>query len=246
MRILTLIILSFILPAQAARIPASDLPFNNWKSYLEHEKGVLVDLFPDSKYLGPGWTKYHEFDVDGRQLPPGTLDVLPLTCKDKKLYPTHPQQFTKEYIYGVVASYDKARLPGGSSSCETATRNARAYCIIAMKAVVVVVSDTYEDGCGNLYRGYWVKNYRVAVDKRKSEDNMGTLFSLGRTQYPKPNGQFAGEFVDGNTYPVNVKDFLFLATLRPGDQKRIREAQGYAARAGFKKAGRIWQPGSAR
>lgn len=242
MRTLSLIIASIILPAQAARIPASDIPFNSWKTYLEHEKGTFADLFPDAQYLEPRWVKYEEFDVDGRQLPPGSIDVLPLTCKDKNLYPTHPQQFTKEYIYGVVSKYDNVRLPGKSSSCETFTRNARAYCIQAMRAVVAVMSDVYEDGCGNLYRGYWLKNYRVARDKRKSEDNMGTLFALGRTQYQKPNAQFAGEVIDGNTYPVNVKEFLFLATLRPGDTKRIAEARGYAARAGFRKNGKIWIP----
>lgn len=225
-----------------ARVPASDIPFTTWKSYLEHEKGSFADLFPDSKYLEQSWVKYEEFDVDGRQFPPQNIDVLPLTCKDKNLYPTHPQQFTKEYIYSVVAKYDNARLPGTSTSCEVSTRNAKAYCIRAMRAVVAVMSDTYQDGCGNFYRGYWLKNYRVATDRRKSEDNMGTLFALGRAQYPKPGAQFAGEFVDGNTYPVNVKQFLFLGKLLPNDMKRIREAQGYAVRAKFRRVGFIWQP----
>jgi len=224
-----------------ARVPASDIPFTSWKAYLEHEKGSLADLFPDSKYLEQRWVKYEEFDVDGRQFPPQNIDVLPLTCKDKNLYPTHPQQFTKEYIYSVVAKYDNTRLPGKTSSCELATRNAQAYCIRAMRAVVAVMSDTYQDGCGNFYRGYWLKSYRVAVDRKKSEDNMGTLFALGRAQYPKPNAAFAGEFIDGDTYPVNVKEFLFLAKLLPNDMKRIRDAQNFAARAGFRKAGNIWR-----
>lgn len=241
MRILTLIALIFTFPALAQRVPASDLPFNDWKSYLEHEKGILADLFPDGKYLDGKWVKFHEFNVDGSQLPPGAIDVLPLTCEDKNLYPTHPQQYTKEYIYGVVSKYDNRRLPGKSSSCEIATQNAKAHCIVAMKAVVAVISDTYEDGCGKLYRGYWLKDYRIANDKRKTEDNMGTLFSLGRTQYDKLNAQFPGEVVDGSTYPVKVDEFLFLATLRPGDVKRIREAQGYAVKAGFKKVGKIWK-----
>jgi hypothetical protein len=71
---------------------------------------------------------------------------------------------------------------------------------------------------------------------------MGTLFSKGRTQYPKPNAIFAGEVVDGNTYAVGIKNFLFLSPLLPGDMKKIREAYGYAAKAGFKKNGKIWVP----
>lgn len=230
------------LSAQAGRIPASDIPFTTWKSYLEHEKGLLLDLFPDAKYLGPQWTKYEEFNVDGRQFPPNRINVLELQCKNRNLYPTHPQQFTKEYIYGVVAKYDNLRLPGKSSSCEISTKNAKAYCIRAMRAVVAVMSDTYEDGCGNLYRGYWLKNYRVAQNKNLSEDNMGTLFALGRTQYPKRNAQFAGEYEDGNSYAVNVKEFLFLGPLLPGDLKRIQDARGFAARAGFRKNGKLWVP----
>jgi hypothetical protein len=104
------------------------------------------------------------------------------------------------------------------------------------------MSDTYEDACGNLYRGYWFLNYRVGGGPQKSEDNMGTLFSKGRTQYPKPNAIFAGEVVDGNTYAVGIKNFLFLSPLLPGDMKKIREAYGYAAKAGFKKNGKIWVP----
>lgn len=235
-----LILLFFLLVSSLTSF-ASDIPFTGWKAYLEHEKGLLADLFPDSRFLDNRWVKYEEFDVDGRQLPPNTINVIPLQCRSRKLYPTHPQQFSKEYIYGVVSKYDNVRLPGTSSSCELATRNARAYCIRAMRAVVAVMSDTYEDGCGNFYRAYWLKNYRVAMDRRKSEDNMGTLFSKGRTVYPKANAQFSGEVDTGDSYPVDVNEFLFLAPLLASDRAKIREFQNYAIRAGYKREGKIWR-----
>lgn len=235
------ITLLFALPALAVRSPASDIPFATWKQYLEHEKGNLTDLFVDGRYMENRWVKYEEFDVDGSQFPPARVDIIPLQCRDKNLYPTHPQQFTKEYVLGLVAKYDNRRLPGSSDACAVSTTT-KSYCIVAQRGVVAVMSDTYEDGCGNLYRGYWFLNYRIGGGPTKSEDNMGTLFSKGRTQYPKRNAMFAGEVEDGNTYAVDVKNFLFLSPLLPNDLKRIREAQGYAARAGFRKNGRIWVP----
>ena len=142
---------------------------------------------------------------------------------------------------GLVAKYDNRRLPGTSDACATPTTTKK-FCIVAQRAVVSIMSDTYQDSCGNFYRGYWFLNYRVGGGPSKSEDNMGTLFSKGRTQYPKRGAQFAGEVEDGNTYPVDVKNFLFLSPLLPNDRARIREALGYAAKAGFRKVGHIWEP----
>ena len=239
--LVALVFLVSSLTVLADRVPANDIPFSTWKGYLEHAKGNFQDLFEDGQYLDNRWVKYEEVDVDGSQFPPSRIDIVPLTCRDRKLYPTHPQQFSKDYVMSLVSKYDRIRLPGTSSACTTPTTSKRT-CIVAMRAVVAVMSDTYQDSCGNYYRGYWFLSYRVSTNRFKTEDNMGTLFSKGRTQYPKPHAQFAGEVVDGNTYPVSEKDFLFLTPLLPGDMKKIRDNQAYAIRAGFTKKGMIWNP----
>lgn len=224
------------------RQPANVILNQTWKGYLESKVGPFPNLFPDAKYLKMPWTTYHEFDVDGTKFPPNRIQVLSLNCRDKKLYPTHPQQFTKDYIMGVVAPYDRLTLPALSSSC-IIPNPTKKFCLSAQRAVVAVMSDTYQDSCGNLYRGYWMVSYRIGGGPKMSEDTMGTLFAKGRTQYEKPHSDFPGkEFIDGNTYAVDQKEFLVLGTLLPTDKKKILEAQSIAFKGGFRKQGLIWIP----
>ncbi len=223
------------------RGPASVITHPTWKGYLEQEKGrSLADLFVDPSYIKAPWKKYSEFNVDGSQFPPNRINVVPLNCADKKLYPTNPQQNTKEYIYGVYADYDYTRLPGTSSACIIPNFNKK-HCLRAQIAVVAVMSDIYQDACGHFYRAYWMLSYKNGGGPRMSEDNMGTLFSKGRTVYEKPNSQFPGkEFVDGDTYPVDVKSFMFLGSVLPRDGQKIRESQALATRAGYTFRNRIF------
>jgi hypothetical protein len=211
-----------------------------WKGYLEHQKGSFADLFPDGQYIETSWRTYSEFNVDGSHFPPNKIQILPLTCAKKNLYPTNPQQNTKVYIYGVYSNYNHVRLPGTSSSCITPSFNKK-HCLRAQSAVVAVMSDVYQDSCGNFYRGYWRLNYRIGGGPQMSEDTMGTLFSKGRTVYEKPNSSFPGkEFVDGDTYPVDVKNFMFLGSVLPGDQQKVKNAQAMALRSGYTLKNRIW------
>uniref|UniRef100_A0AAN0NLR3 Uncharacterized protein n=1 Tax=Yoonia rhodophyticola TaxID=3137370 RepID=A0AAN0NLR3_9RHOB len=78
----------------------------------------------------------------------------------------------------------------------------------------VMLSDTYIDACGNYYRG--VKSMQFL----ESDENMGTLFSPGRTNYRVPDTAF-DERYDGHTYPVPNVDFAFLAAILPEDMDKI-------------------------
>lgn len=220
----------------------SSIPHHNWKSYLDHKFGSLAQLFPeDGRYLTPTWKPSHEITFDKRPPQPNQLQEVVVNCKKKELWPTHPQQGTKEYLYAVVAPFDRQRLPPQMSSCITPNPT-RKYCLRAQDANVLVMSDTYVDNCGNYYRGYWHVAYRTGGGPLKSEDHMGTLLSKGRTQYEKPRAQFAGEYETGYTYPVDPKQFMFLSPLLPGDMNKIRQSQTEATRLGFTKRGQQYFP----
>lgn len=240
MKSLVLLLLLFSCAHGPERAPSS-IPFPSWKSYLDHKYGSLSSLFAsDGKFLEAPWKQSHEITFEKRPPAPSQLPEVALSCGDKKLWPTHPQQTTKEYLFAVVASFDRIRLPGTMSSCITPNFNKK-HCLRSQDANVIVMSDTYHDSCGNLYRGYWVVSYRTGGGPNKSEDNMGTLLSKGRTQYEKAKAQFAGEYEPGYTYPVEAQNFLFLSQLLPGDQRLIRLNREQALKFGFKLKGRSFQ-----
>jgi len=148
---------------------------------------------------------------------------VPASCHDRKLYPTHPQQRSKSYHVFRMAVYENDDLAGDSPVCKISSSGAKKYCLLADTFEYAVISDIYQDACGGLYRGVW------NVGFPKKDDNMGQLFSRGRTVYTKANAEFSGDVEDGQTYPLERKDFLFLAPPFAGDaevaKKLAAEAQ---------------------
>ncbi|MGZ3653036.1 MAG: hypothetical protein ACXVB9_12855 [Bdellovibrionota bacterium] len=151
------------------------------------------------------------------------LDHVDVNCHDRHLYPTHPQQRSKSYHVFRVAVYANEKLDGGSPVCKISSSGAKKYCLLADTFEYAVISDLYQDACGGLYRGVW------SVGFPKKDDNMGQLFSRGRTVYPKENAEYAGDVEDGQTYPLDQKDFLFVTHPFAGDsevaKKLAAEAQ---------------------
>jgi hypothetical protein len=151
------------------------------------------------------------------------LDHVDVVCHDHRLYPTHPQQRSKSYHVFRMAVYENEKLEGVSPVCKISSSGAKKYCLLADTFEYAVISDIYQDACGNLFRGVW------SVGFPKKDDNMGQLFSKGRTVYPKENAEFSGDVEDGQTYPLEQKDFLFLTHPFPGDaevaKKLAAEAQ---------------------
>ncbi len=213
--------------------------FSAWGPYLRHEFGNIADLFTDPTFLQMPWKISSEIAADGKELPPNKVQEVGVACADKNLYPTHPFQDTKEYIFSVAANYDYTKLPGTSEACITSTTSKK-FCLRAQTANVVIVSDTYEDSCGNMYRGYWVKHYRSGGNKYQTEDNMGTLVAKGRTIYEKTNSEFAGEVYSGYTYPTPVSEFAFLGKLLPRDALKIQTSLQNSVRMGYVRQGKIF------
>lgn len=203
--------------------------FSQWENEISNSLGAqgLSQLFPDTQHLGR-WNEHRDFILTSRD--PRGLFRRGFSCANGKLFPTHPSQATKEYQYAVWSQYDHSRLSPSSYACLTVSPPGR-HCLRAAVAIMVILSDTFQDECGNFFRGYWLQGYL------KSDENMGTLASRGRTFYPKPNSPFPNDFEEGGTYAVEPKSFLFLAELEPGDQGKISTEIQRALRTGFRREG---------
>lgn len=157
-----------------------------------------------------------------------SLPSKKIECGDPNLYPTHPQQSTKLYHSYQTAAYDQTRLRAEDEACKIGSKYENTLgwrpCLLADVAEDAVISDTYQDACGHFYRAAW------EVTFLKSDDNMGLLFSRGRTLYPKENAEFENDMYVAQTYPVAAEDFLVITDLFPGDLEKI-EAQKRAAEA---------------
>lgn len=217
------------------RFPSSPVEEMGWQEYISKkivEPVGIQTFFPDPKALEP-WRLNDEFVIN-KPISPSQIFEKPLTCETKNLYPTHPYQSTKEYIHAVFSMYDHTILPPDSHACLTPNPT-RKYCLRGSTAIMVVMSDTYEDDCGNYYRGYWLVTYL------KSDENMGTLFSKGRVLYEKPEAEFPGEYYEAGTYVVNRNDFFTFGELLPGDRENIRAEEERSLRAGFRKNGKLFE-----
>lgn len=187
--------------------------------------------FSDAHALKMPWQLDREF-VDGRERSPDQSRPVQLKCDKNKLWPTHPQQTTKDYLFAVFSQYDHGKLKADSYPCRTPNPTRR-FCLRGDVAKVVVMSDVYEDECGNVYRGYWLMTFQ------KSDENQGTLSARGRTFYIDQNGS---NFRLGHTYPVNKSEFLFLGGLLPGDLAKAKQGRDEALRLGMKIKGRAYIP----
>ena len=223
-------------PSTSDRTPSAAPRQTNWQSYILEEvlTGGLDEVFPDTHLL-KGWQPSSEVVFAGTPPRPSQLNEVPLECADKRLWPTHPQQFTKEYLHAVYSNYEHHKVPVNSAACLRANPTRR-FCVSATWANMIVMSDTFEDSCGHRYRGYWLVTF---LD---SEESMGTLLSKGRTVYPKANSQFAGEYEEGQTYVVNEKDFMFLTRLRVGDSAKIEQQRAQALQRRYRLVGREFRP----
>lgn len=145
------------------------------------------------------------------------LKQTSLNCSDKTLVPTHPQQTTKKYHHFLVGRFNVPKVKADSRVCKIKTQGSNSRCLMADTMEFALISDTYQDLCGNKYRGFW------ALSFLRQDESMGTLFAKGKSTYSNPKSQFANDMLDDGTYALQVDDFLFLTSLLPGDEKQISE-----------------------
>jgi hypothetical protein len=186
--------------------------------------------FPNPEALTK-WKEVRGYVTDRTDLE--AYPKLRVDCEDQHLYPTHPQQLLKLYHRFNSNQYDNQKLKAGDEPCligqKESQRNGPSSrplaCFRADIGYDSIISDTFEDACGHYYRGF------KAVSYLGRDENMGTLFSAGRTTLQKPGSKIDNELVPGHTYAVPVKDLLFVGPLFPGDEAEIKKLRE-AAKAG--------------
>ena len=178
----------------------------------------LLNSFPHPMALSV-WQDSPDFtdpSIDLQKYPSSKI-----TCDDGNLYPTHPQQTLKKYHVHRWAGYDQNKLKPDETACVRPS-SMGTFCVRGDIAYDVILSDTFEDRCGNLYRGF------EQVSFLGQDETMGTLVSPGRTIYPKPHSEFIGEFISGGTYAVPIARFMKIGPVLPTDIEQIQKGREQA------------------
>lgn len=184
---------------------------------------VTAERVPEPQAF-KAWSDDHQAVSEPR---PESVARTTVHCADKTLYPTHPQSDLKRYHRYAHGRYDAFKVPASSEVCKIRGGTAaRPICLATATLEYAMLSDTYRDTCGNLYRGFWDQLYL------STQETMGTLMSRGRRVFEVPSAQFAGEVYDADTYGVAEREFLFLADAFPGDKERVERAKQSAIAAG--------------
>lgn len=220
----------FALSASAvAAEPALDFPCAS-EIQLELGSSALADHYPAIRAIAllaqapelpnpEGLTHWKE--VRGYVTDRTDLDAYPklkVDCPDQRLYPTHPQQSTKLYHRYNSNQYANTKLKGSDLPCLIASAEVgakRRFCLRADIGYDVIISDTYQDACGHYYRGFKQKTFLG------KDENMGTLFSEGRTVFQKPYSPIQNDMTYGHTFSVEAKELLMVGPLFPGDDEAI-------------------------
>lgn len=181
-----------------------------------------------SRHAFLGWRP--DLDHGTSAVDPAKLPAKKVDCEDQNLYPTHPDMTTKAYHLAYFGRYDYRLLEKDQPGCMIGglTKLKGVFpCLSSDVLRHVIISDTYQDRCGNHYRGF------VRVVYLQKEENMGTLFSRGRTMYPNPKSQFANDFIVGGTYAVPASEMTSISELFEGDLEMIRRGRERALQGDF-------------
>ena len=166
---------------------------------------------PESEKLSD-WKGNPNYASNDEAQAPESMEKVEISCHSERLWPTHPQQTTKDYVYAVFASYQDRKYAD---------------------AQVVVMSDFFQDECGNMYKAYWLTSFL------SDEETMHTLLSLGRRLVRRPNGS-PGDYTFGTTFYVNENEFLFLAKMPIEEEWKVKLSQEDALNAGFRLIHHQW------
>jgi len=141
-------------------------------------------------------------------------------CAEQGLRPAMPQMTRKLYHITFTGKYSHFKLLGTDPGCAMSAKklNGRGVlnCLRPDIPVRTLISDIYEDACGNLFRGVFEREFF------RRHETMETLFSPGRSTVPRPGSAFKEERMLAPSSPVSASDFLFFIPLLPGDEEAIQ------------------------
>ena len=211
--------------------------FNHKKTTMTKSDGVRnpsaeVSFIPAemvySRHAFLGWRS--DSQTTSSSIDPTKLAPKTIACEDKNLYPTHPMMDRKLYHLGYTGQYDYWRLQRDEPGCLVGGMSKVKGvfpCLSSDRLQHVIISDTYQDRCGNYYRGFSQQVYL------KKEENMATLFSRGRTMYLNHQSPFANDYLIGETYSVDSKSLMLVSDLFEGDLSAIRSGREAALKSDF-------------
>lgn len=161
---------------------------------------------------------------------PGGSRKIPPVCARPGIFPTHPQMSLKHYHLVLTGTYDHFRLSGGDAACAMGGKKPNGKgvvpCLRPDTLVYVLLSDSYQDFCGNQFRG--VKE----ISFFRRHEKMSTLFSPGRTVERKPDSPFE-EYILAPTQMASAEEFDFFLELFPEDGQKIGRERERAIKAGL-------------
>jgi len=172
-----------------------------------------------------GWSSNRSEQHD--ELDFSRIETTEIACDSQELTPSHPSMEMKLYFNAKWGRYDDKKVPPKSSLCLIQSRAKNPICLRADAINYVIVSDLFQDKCGNFYRGY------AEVLYQRSFENMGTLFSPGRTMYQNPKSEFEGDLLSGDTYPVNASQFFFFTKATEEEAMQILRNKSVALKQGY-------------
>ncbi len=151
------------------------------------------------------------------------IEAVQIRCADQNLMPTHPAQTGKLYHLFRSNRYDHMKLSAEDYACRIGLPKVRAgvpaRCGRADTAYDVIISDLYQDSCGNFYRGFIRRQYV------QRDETVATLFSAGRMVYQNPRSSIPNDMITGKPYAVPVNEFVLISGLLEGDQEIIARAK---------------------
>jgi hypothetical protein len=113
-------------------------------------------------------------------------------------------------------------------------------CLLADELHFVILSDTYELVCSGESKG-WVRALKKVSFVRR-EENMGTLFSPGRTLYPRSKGPFPGDMWVGPTFSVGGGEFIGYWPIAQEELDELPKLINKALSESHELVGRIFVP----
>jgi hypothetical protein len=215
--------IAYLMPFILLAAACSQVSLNN--RLPANELTSLLDQPVEEETAFQGWKK-NTSEQHGEILF-SQLKMAKLQCDSTELTPTNVGMEFKTYYNAKRGIYKDHHVSPEGSLCLIRSRGKKVFCLKSDVLLYVVISDLYQDKCGNYYRGY------KEILFQKSHENMGTLFSPGRTMYQNPKSEFEGDMMYGDTYPVNWEDFLFLTEATEEEKQKLPLSKQRSIAEGF-------------
>ncbi len=187
-----------------------------------------TDPYGDKNYHFAMVTDYHRSAIpyDTYACIRSNEETVPVSIRPQLL--RECRTLVRENIPGLLSG--RLNLSANSLSLPGRTQRVQCpHCLRPSDVTFALMSDTYMDACGNMFRGWFVKFYPTLRDNL--QNGMGILFAPGRGAYNiyERDGSLSGSRNMG-THAVQENAFEFFTALSPAEvaaveRKRLQATQ---------------------